>query len=141
MSRSLIAKQAALAAQAGELMSAAPWVVAQRGMRLATTPAQSNVAELRRMHSEKASAAAEAMNAMALQWTRSAQGAGAAYLQSWTRAWMQLWFPWLAPGGRARFPLWPVTPGRAQHAALDVVRSGLAPVHRRTVANARRLAK
>ena len=141
MSRSLSAKQVSLAAQVGELMFAAPWVVAHRMARFASRPGPDSAAEMRRMQAEKAEAAAESMTAMAMQASRSAQGAAASYMEAWGRAWMHAWFPWMSPGSRARFPAWGMTPSQVQHAAVDIASHGLAPVRRRAVANSRRLSK
>src|SRR6185436_5031371 len=102
MARSLSGKQIALAAQAGELMFAVPQVIAHRMSRMMVShPDAGDRRELRRMGMEKAETATEAFNDVAAQLARSAQGATATYMQSWYRAWMQLFFPWLVPGGRA----------------------------------------
>lgn len=142
MGRSLTRKQIALAAQAGELMFAAPQVVAHRMSRLMSgSPSAADKREFHRMGAEKAEAATEMWNEMAAQMARSANGAAATYAQAWWTAWMQFCFPWLAPGGRARFPAWGMTPNQMQHAAVDALGKGMAPVRRRAVANAKRLAK
>ena len=142
MRRSTTGKQIALAAQAGELMFAAPQVIAHRMGRMMLGEAGArDRREFRRMGTEKAEAANEAFNNVAAQLARSAQGAASTYAQAWWRAWMQLYFPFLAPGGRARFPVWGMTPGQMHHAALDVMGQAMRPVHRRAVANAKRLSK
>jgi hypothetical protein len=142
MARSLSAKQVALAAQAGELMFAVPQVVALRmGRMMAGSPSAADKRDFHRMGLEKGEAAAEMWNEMAAQMARSANSAAVTYAQAWWAAWVQLWFPWLAPGGRARFPLWGMTPNQLQHAAVDAWGKGLAPVRRRAVANAKRLGR
>lgn len=142
MARSLSGKQIALAAQAGEMMLAVPQVIAHRmGRMMMRHPGANDRRELHRMGMEKAEAANEAFTGVATQMARSAHGAATTYAQAWGRAWMQIFFPWMAPGGRARFPVWGMTPGQMHHAALDVMGKAVAPAHRRAVANAKRLAK
>ena len=142
MAHSLAAKQAALASQAFELMLAAPQVVAHRMTRIALgQPLASDRADFNRMGREKAEAATEMFNGMAAQALRTGNNAAASYAQAWWKAWMAFCFPLLHPGSRARFPVWGMTPGQMQHATLDVMGKAMVPVRRRTVANARRLAK
>lgn len=103
-----------LAAQAVELSLAAPQVVAQRVARMArggAAPSTADRREFARMGSEKV----------------------AAFWQSWFAmgmvAWQQSWRLWSGAAGFGRLP----------DAAGRVLVAGLAPVHGRAVANARRL--
>ena len=105
----------ALAARSAELAFAVPQVIAGRMMQM-------NPAEFRLMGAEKVAAAAESWNAMAMQ--SFFEGQKLAY-----SAMMSFWFPWLRRPGSKQF-------GRA---ALGIAGAGLAPIHRRARANARRL--
>jgi hypothetical protein len=117
-----------LATQAAELGLAVPEVVAYRFMRMALAgpnPSQADRQEFLRMSTEKVSAFYESWNAIFLAACR-------ATLQSpafWP-AWSSVW---LGPSWRRGTKL--------QRAALDIVASGIAPVHRRAVGNAKRLRK
>ena len=71
--------------------------------------APANQGQWERMGAEKAETALE-------MWSEMAAA-------SW-KAWLGFCFPW--------------TVGQGQHAVLDVMSKGMAPVHRRTLANARR---
>ncbi len=142
MPRSISRKQVQLATQAYELMFAAPQVVAHRTTRMMLgQPRASDRRDFRRMGPEKAEAGAEMWNDIAMQVARSGQDAVASYLQAWCKAAMNFYFPWLTGAGQARFPAWGMTPSQWQHATLDVMGKGMAPLHRRTVANAKRLRK
>lgn len=113
-----------LAAQLGELAVAAPQVVAQRLFRMAAagaSPSASDQREMRLMGDEK------------LQ----------AFQQSWMAMWSQAWrsqaslVHGLMTGGLA-----PWAGGRgAADAAARVLSAGVAPIHGKAVANARRLAR
>jgi hypothetical protein len=76
--------------------------------------------ELYRMGAEKMAAFNEAWNAMAVEAFRANQKLALSFMQS-------LWFPWIRPKSSAR------------SAARGILGKGLAPIHRRAVANARRL--
>ena len=109
-------KSKSLAVQAFELGIAAPQVIAHRVARMAAagaSPSARDRAEFHRMGIEKIAAANEAWMAMAAQ----------AFLES----------------RRAAFgvmqPLW------FNRAAARILGKGLAPMHRRTVANAKRLGR
>ena len=110
--------------QAIEIAVAAPIVVAHRMSRLATagpTPSARDRREFERMSAEKVAAFHESWNAM---W----MAACSAYLRAWFS-----WTPWSAFSSSASHR------SRQRKAALGVLTAGLAPVHRRAVANARRL--
>lgn len=108
MSRSIPAKQLRLAAQAGEIAFAAPQVMARRFREMMFLAPGDRHRAMRGFSAEK---------------VRTAQEAAVSYAQAWWKAWFGFWFPW--------------TPGRAQHAALDMMGKGMAPVRRRVLANAK----
>jgi hypothetical protein len=116
-----------LAAQSAALAVAVPQVVAHRLTRLALAgprPSARDRREFHRMGAEKIAAFQESWMAMAAESWRIQQQVALGTMQA-------LWFPWLA-GGRAQ--AWP-----AKRAARAILGSGLAPVRRRAVANAKRL--
>ena len=122
-----------LAAQTLELAVAVPQVVGHRVARMATagpTLSPRDRKEFARMFAEKNSAFGESWMAMAQQALLAQQ----AFAASLARA------AWIKPSAR--------TPPAAQalalelhRAALNVLGKGLAPVHRRAVANAKRLGR
>lgn len=113
-----------LAAQALGLSMAAPQVVAHRlGRMAAAGPGLSarDRREFTQMGAEKVAAFWESWAAM-----------GWAALQAQQRMWLAAFTtPWRAA----------VTPARLSADALRIASQGLAPVHRRAVANARRLGR
>jgi hypothetical protein len=112
--------------QAAELGVAVPEVVAHRVVRMAlagSSPSAADREEFFRMSAEKISAFYESWNSMYLavyranlQWFLSPP--------AWSTA-------WLSQGHRAG--------AKVQQAALDILASGVDPIHRRAVSNARRL--
>jgi len=112
-----------------ELGLAVPEVVGYRIMRMAlagSSPSKADRDEFSRMSTEKVAAFYESWNAIFLAaWRANLQ-----YVASWT-AWPSVW---LGVGRRSHST-------RLQRAALDIVASGIAPVHRRAVGNAKRLRK
>lgn len=122
-----------LSAKTAELALAVPQVVAHRLLRMAHAGPHLSARdrkEFARMIAEKNSAFAESWSAMSRQMLQSQRAFAEA----------------LAVAATARRP----KPGSAtahafaeqlHHAALSVVGKGLAPVHRRAVANAKRLAR
>lgn len=129
-------KAARLSAQTSQMMLAAPQVVAHRLRRMAVAgsrPSASDQREFHRMGAEKLAAFGEAWQAMTLQMLKSHQQIAASMMRSW----------W--PGGAVRGgpKAAPLTQAAAawQQAALDVLGQGIRPVHRRAVANARRLGR
>lgn len=119
-----------LAMQAAELALAVPQVVAHRLTRLALAgPVLSlrDRAEFKLMGAEKTAAFKESWGAMAAASLRANQ-------QLAMTLWTSALFPWSK--GSA-------TPSAAaakyQRAALGLLGTGMAPVHRRAVANAKRL--
>jgi hypothetical protein len=123
-------RQAALAIQVTELAVAAPLVAAHRLSRLALAghrPDGRDRREFALMGAEKLAAFHESWNAMFLQSLRIQQEIVAS-------TWRSFFFP--------KFTPWPwVMPPTLDlpHSTLRVLAKGMAPVHRRVVANARRL--
>jgi len=117
-----------LTRQTAELALAAPQVVAQRLARMAAakTPLSArDRSEFQRMGTEKVAAWMEACSAMSFELWRGQQ--------QWAQSWLQsLWMPWLKPKHGVQ---------QQTDAALAVLGKGLAPLHRRAVANAKRLGK
>lgn len=107
-----------LAAQSVALGFAVPQVIAHRMARMGDQK------EMHRMGAEKILAAGEAWNAMALQAMLENQKLALSMMQSF-------WFPWMRNSASRQL----------SNAALNVLASGMAPVSRRAVANARRLAR
>lgn len=129
-------KAARLGKQASELMLAAPQVVAHRLGRMAVAgprPSAKDQHEFHRMGAEKVAAFGEAWQAMTLQMLRSNQQLAASMMRSW----------WPTMAVRAGAKAVPQTQAAAawQNAALDILNQGIRPVHRRAVANAKRLGR
>ena len=123
--------------QAAELMFAVPQVVAHRLGRMNRASAQPSARdqrEFQRMGAEKIAAFGESWNEMALQMLKANQQMA----QTWMSAW---WLPTpLTSSAAARRSLSRAT-AQMQGSALRVLSGGLAPVHRRATANAKRLAR
>ncbi|MEO8486629.1 MAG: polyhydroxyalkanoate granule-associated phasin [Betaproteobacteria bacterium] len=117
------------ATRAFELAVSAPQVAALRMMRMAAAgpfPSSRDRGEMLAMGTEKVAAFHEAWQAMAAEGAR----------RQWD-LWLSPTFwtlPWMPP---ARSADW--LAGNARRAGLAVLGEGLAPVHRRVVANAKRL--
>jgi hypothetical protein len=129
-------KAARIGTQASELMLAAPQVVAHRLGRMALAgprPSARDQREFHRMSAEKLAAFGEAWQAMTLQMLRSNQRLAASMMRSW-------WPIGAVRGGKNSAAM---TQAAAawQQAALDVLGQGIRPVHRRAVANAKRLGR
>jgi hypothetical protein len=117
----------ALIVKATELAFAVPPVVAHRVTRIALAGAIPNARdqrEFRQMGAEKMAAFAESWNAMAAQ----AFPANCVFATSFWRSWLT-GKPSQLSGSQLR------------NAALEVLGKGIGPVHRRAVANAKRLAQ
>jgi len=121
-----------IAAKAAELSIAVPQVVAHRVARMALAgPGVLSKRDRREFHmmgAEKLTAFSEAWNAMASQAVRAQQTLAATWMSS-------MFSPWQA--GRLHLD----APAQWQNAALGVIEKGLAPVHRKATANARRLGR
>jgi hypothetical protein len=129
-------KAARLQAQATEMLIAAPQVVAHRLRRMALAgprPTRSDQLEFQRMSAEKLAAFGEAWRAMALQLLKSNQQLASAMMRS-------TWPIAARRRGPATMPVQQMT-SQLQSAALDLLGQGMRPVHRRAVANARRLGR
>ena len=129
MPKRRIRRSRSLAAQSLALSIAAPQVIAHRLARMAiagASPSARDRKEFRRMGTEKIAAANEAWNAMAVEAFRANQRMAFSFMQSF-------WFPWMRPKQSAS--------RRMSDAALGVLGKGMAPVRRRAVANAKRLAR
>lgn len=129
-------KAARLGTQASEMMLAAPQVVAHRLGRMALAgakPSARDQREFHRMGAEKLAAFGEAWQAMTVQMLKSNQQLAASMMRSW----------WPAAAVRGGSKATPLAQAAAdwQHAALDILGQGIRPVHRRAVANAKRLGR
>lgn len=125
-------KSRSLAAQTFELGIAAPQVIAHRLARMATagaSPSARDSAEFHRMGIEKIVAANEAWTAMAAQTFLENQKFALTLMQS-------LWFPWMR-----RTPTVKSVSRQLNRTAARVAGTGMAPIRRRAVANAKRLGR
>ena len=124
---------ASLSAKTAELALAVPQVVAHRLLRMAHAGPHLSARdrkEFARMIAEKNSAFGESWNAMALQAMRSHQALSLSLARSlWTTPSLR---------NKATASAFAV---ELHNAALGVFGKGLAPVHRKAVANAKRLAR
>jgi hypothetical protein len=129
-------KAARLGTQAREMMIATPQVVAHRVGRMAMAgarPSLKDKREFQRMSAEKLAAFGESWQAMTLQLLKSNQQLALAMMRS---AW-----PGLTQRRGTRLPGLAQALGDWQGAALDILGQGMRPVHRRAVANAKRLSR
>ena len=124
-------KSSSLATQLAELSFAAPQVVAHRVTRMAIsgqTLSERDKKEFDRMVAEKKVAFGQSWGAMAAEAARANQALALSFFKSF----------WL-PAGRK--PSASAVASQFQRAAVDVLSKGVAPVHRKAVANAKRLAR
>jgi hypothetical protein len=129
-------KAVRLGTQATELMLAAPQVIAHRLGRIAVAghrPSARDQREFHRMGAEKLAAFGEAWQAMTVQMLKSNQQLAAAMMRSW-------WPAAAVRGARTSAPMVQAA-AQWQHATLDILAQGIRPVHRRAVANAKRLGR
>lgn len=120
-----------LATKVAEIAIAAPQVVAHRVTRMAMagqTPSERDKKEFALMVAEKKAAFSESWIAMANQATRANQVLAVSMLQSF-------WSPLRRKSSAA------AVTAQIQRAAVGVLSKGVAPVHRKAVANAKRLAR
>ena len=125
-------KSKSLAVQTIELGVAVPQVIAHRVARMAiagASPSARDRKEFHRMSNEKITAVNEAWNAMTVQAFRVNQQLTLSFMQS-------LWFPWVRPKPSVKS-----ASRQLRNAALGILEKGIAPVHRRAVANAKRLGR
>jgi len=121
-----------LVVQAAELALAAPQVIAHRLARIALAGprlSERDRKEFALMVAEKNAAFGEAWQAMASHGARANQALAASFFQS---------FLGVAHGKR---PSPARSAAQLHHAALGVLGKGLAPLHRKAVANAKRLGR
>jgi hypothetical protein len=121
---------AALMAKAAELACFAPQVAAHRMLRMAKAGSSLTARdrrEFQRMHAEKTAAFIESWNAMALEAFRVNQALTASFLHSFWGSWRQ------SKPSSGTAMQW-------HNASLRILGKGMGPVHRRAVANAKRLA-
>ena len=130
-----IGRPAPAVVKAFELSMAAPQVIAMRSLMLLSSGAgrAGTAQEVVRMGAEKVQAWQESMTAMTLQAQRAQQEWALAAMRQWWSAWTT---PWQMTASRAA-----PRPLEVQRAISNIVNSGLAPVHRRATANAKRLAR
>ena len=125
-------KSRPLLALAAELAVATPQVVAHRMARMAMAGPQLSARdrkEFERMGAEKASAFSESWSAMSAQAMRAQQALGVSWLNAF-------WAPALKGRSSSRS-----LANQLADATLGVLDKGMAPIHRRAVANAKRLAR
>jgi len=124
--------KSSLTLQAAELALAVPQVVAHRMTRIALAGprlSDRDRKEFALMVAEKNAAFGEAWQAMATHGARANQALAASFFKS---------FLSIASGKR---PSPARSAAQLHHAALGVLGKGLAPVHRKAVANAKRLGR
>jgi hypothetical protein len=125
-------KTKSITTKAAELAVAVPQVVAHRVARMAVAgPAlsQRDRKEFKLMIAEKQTAFTQAIQAMATQTLRANQSLAASFLRSmWSANF------WGNPSGAKAAT-------QVRNAALGILDKGMAPVHRKAVANAKRLAR
>ena len=122
--------------QTTELMLSAPLVITHRlgRMRAGAGISGRDLSEFQRMGTEKFAAFGESWNQMALEVLKANQQ----ITQAWMSAW---WLPVRLTSGVGALRPFARTAAQMQNSALRVIGSGLAPVHRRATANAKRLGR
>jgi len=121
-----------LAVRTAELAFAVPQVVAHRVTRMALSgpkPSTRDRREFERMVAEKNAAFGESWKAMATQAALANQALAASFFKSFLAV------------SRGKKPSATRSAAELQRAALGVLGKGLAPVHRKAVANAKRLGR
>jgi hypothetical protein len=138
MRRTTPRKANRLAMQSLELAFAVPQVIAHRSARMLAAGARPTIddqQEIFRMGSEKFEAFTEAWTAMSLQAVNANQRLMLAMLRSWWTPWIRLPFSPLSVTRRSTR----AAQRRLQHAGIGLLSAAVAPVHRRAIANAKRL--
>jgi hypothetical protein len=135
MNKAARRKSLRISKQATELMLAVPQVVAHRlGRMNSGRPSARDRRELQLMGNEKFAAFGESWSQMALEMLKANQ--------RMAQAWALAWFSPLRITSRAAARKSVLsTAAQMQSATLQVLASGLAPVHRRATANAKRLGR
>ncbi len=129
-------KAARLSAQTAEMLIAAPQVVVHRLGRMALSgprPSIKDQREFQRMSTEKLVAFGEAWRAMTLQVLKSNQQLASSMMRS-------AWPAAVTGRGTTSLPLAQMV-ADLEGATLDVLGQGIRPMHRRAVANAKRLSR
>lgn len=124
-------KSSSMAVRLAELSFAVPQVVAHRVTRMALaghTPSARDKKEFELMVAEKKAAFGQSFTAMAAEAVRANQALALSMFTS-------MWFP------GSRKPSAPALAAKVQRAAMGVLNKGVAPVHSKAVANAKRLAR
>lgn len=135
MNKAARRKSLRMGRQATELMFAVPQVVAHRLGRMNTARSSArDRREFQLMSSEKVAAFGESWNQMAVQMFKANQQMA----QAWASAWS---FPLGMPSSAAARRSFLRAAAQMQGATLQVLASGLGPVHRRATANAKRLGR
>ena len=132
MTTSRTRKTNSLMIKAAELAFSVPQVIAHRVTRMAIAGPSFSARdrkEFEGMSAEKTVAFSDSWNAMTLEAIRANQALAASLFRSF-------WSPWL----RGR-PSANAVAAQMQSAALGILGKGMAPVHRKAVANAKRLAR
>ena len=125
-------KTKSLLSKAAELAFAVPQVVAHRVTRMAIagqSVSERDRKEFQRMGAEKTTAFIESWNAMTMQAIHANQALAASFFRSF---WSPSLKGWPSIGAVA---------AQLNSAALGVLGKGMAPVHRKAIANAKRLAR
>lgn len=133
MNKATRRKSLRMSKQAAELMFAVPQVVAHRlGRMNSGSPSARDRRELQLMGSEKIAAFGESWSQMAMQMLKVNQQMA----QAWASVWSS---PFRITSGAAASKSMLRATAQMQGATLQVLASGLTPVHRRATANAKRL--
>ena len=135
MNRATRRRSLRMGKQATELMFAVPQVVAHRLGRLNNArPSARDRREFHLMSSEKVAAFGESWKQMAVQMLKANQQMA----QVWASAWSSPLR--ISSNAATRKSFWRAA-AQMQGATLQVLASGLVPVHRQATANARRLGR
>ncbi|MGZ8993405.1 MAG: polyhydroxyalkanoate granule-associated phasin [Burkholderiaceae bacterium] len=135
MNKAARRKSLRMSKQATELMFAVPQVVAHRlGRMNSGRPSARDRREFQLMSSEKVAAFGESWSQMAVQMLKANQRMA----QAWASAWFS---PFRITSRAAARRSFLSTAAHMQGATLQVLASGLGPVHRRATANAKRLGR
>ncbi len=124
-------KSTSLAIKLAELSLAVPQVVAHRVTRMTLAgqaPSARDKKEFELMVAEKKVAFGQSLSAMALEAARINQALALSVFTS-------MWLP------RSRKPSAAALGAKVQRAAVSILNKGVAPVHSKAVANAKRLAR
>jgi len=130
------------AMKAWEMWLAVPQVIAMRTARLATAgvlPGAHDRKEFALMRQEKLAAFSESTAAMTTQLYRMNQEMALNGMRQWWGIWTRPWLLFSSFAPRKRMVSPPLLPSPA--ALARVVEKGIAPIHKRTTRNAKRLGR